>query len=201
MESPDRYRSTLAFVDLLFNILLGFVFLFVVAFVLINPVAKRADVMVPAEYMIIMTWPGHSDNDMDLWVQGPGGDIVGFRSREGGIMHLDRDDLGTRNDKITSQVSGQEQLISLNREVITLRGTVPGDYLVSVHFYMDRDQQYPVPVTVEVVKINPYQMVYNQTQQFFSQGQELAFMQFSVDSSGNFLNVYAGNQVAGALKP
>lgn len=201
MESPERYRSTLAFVDLLFNILLGFVFLFIVAFILINPVAKHADIIVPAEYMIVMTWPAHSDNDLDLWVRDPQGNRVGYRSREGGVMHLDRDDLGSRGDRITAPAGTPAHVIALNREVVTLRGTMPGEYVISVHFYMDRDTQYPVPVTVEVIKINPYQIVYNQTQNFTAQGQELPFMQFSVDSDGHYRDVYAGGQLAGALKP
>lgn len=200
MESPERYRSTLAFVDLLFNILLGFVFLFIVAFILINPVAKRADITVPAEYMIVMTWPESSDSDFDLWVRDPVGNRVGFRNRESGVMHLDRDDLGNRNDRIKS-TSNQELLISLNREVITLRGTIPGEYIVSVHFYMDRDKLNSIPVTVEVVKVNPYRIVYKQTESFTAQGQELPYMQFSVDQQNNVYNVFDGGQLAGALQP
>ena len=36
-----QYSSSIAFNDLLFNLLVGFVFLFIVAFILINPPTKR----------------------------------------------------------------------------------------------------------------------------------------------------------------
>ena len=39
--SDPRYRSSFGFIDLLFNMLIGFVFLFMLAFLLINPVAKK----------------------------------------------------------------------------------------------------------------------------------------------------------------
>ena len=39
--SDPRYRSSFGFIDLLFNLLVGFVFLFMLAFMLINPVAKK----------------------------------------------------------------------------------------------------------------------------------------------------------------
>ena len=45
--TPRRHRSygsQVAFIDLLFNTLVGFVFLFVMAFILINPIAKKSNV-------------------------------------------------------------------------------------------------------------------------------------------------------------
>ena len=39
-----KYSSNLAFVDLLFNLILGFVFLFVVSFLLINDPTKKDNV-------------------------------------------------------------------------------------------------------------------------------------------------------------
>ena len=41
--SDPRYRSSFGFIDLLFNMLIGFVFLFMLAFLLINPVKKERD--------------------------------------------------------------------------------------------------------------------------------------------------------------
>ena len=49
-----RYNSNLAFVDLLFNLILGFAFLFIVAFFLINDPTEDKDVEAKVEYMIIM---------------------------------------------------------------------------------------------------------------------------------------------------
>ena len=60
MDSNPKYKSSLAFTDLLFNILIGFAFMFLIAFILINPVEKDADVEVKAEFMVIMTWDDNS---------------------------------------------------------------------------------------------------------------------------------------------
>lgn len=186
MDSPNRYKSTLSFVDLLFNILLGFVFLFLIAFLLINPVAKKGDIIVPAEYMIILTWPDGNQNDMDVWVKDPLNNIVSFRQREAGLMHLDRDDLGTTNDVVV--VNGNVKEFDLNREVITLRGTVPGRYLVTVHFYFER-QPGEVPATIEVVKINPFSIVYKDTKIFTRLGQEQNYYSFAIDNNGDYSGV------------
>ena len=48
--SDPRYRSSFGFIDLLFNLLVGFVFLFMLAFMLINPVAKKETIKPKAEY-------------------------------------------------------------------------------------------------------------------------------------------------------
>ena len=50
--SDPRYRSSFGFIDLLFNMLIGFVFLFMLAFLLINPVAKKETIKPKAEYFI-----------------------------------------------------------------------------------------------------------------------------------------------------
>ena len=91
MYSKDRYKSTIAFVDLLFNILVGFVFLFLVAFLMINPVAKKADIEKKAEFLITLSWPNDSPQDIDLWVMDPHKNKVGFASKEKGLVHLERE--------------------------------------------------------------------------------------------------------------
>ncbi len=101
-----RNRSELGFTDLLFNALLGFVVMFVIAFLLINPVAETGAVDNKAEFLITLTWPDGRREDIDLYVADPDGRLVWFRSREAGLMHLDRDDLGLGNDVI--EVAGKK---------------------------------------------------------------------------------------------
>ena len=52
-----QFRSTDPFIDLLFNALLGFTFLFLVAVMFINPEARKGRVDLKAEYIISVTWP------------------------------------------------------------------------------------------------------------------------------------------------
>ncbi len=48
-------------------------------------------------------------------------------------MHLDRDDLGERNDAI--EVAGRRVLNPLNQEIVSIRGILPGEYVVNLHLY------------------------------------------------------------------
>ena len=156
MALNEKYGSNLAFIDLLFNVLVGFVFLFVVAFILINPIAKRADVVTPAEFLITMSWPDEDQNDVDLWVRDPVQNYIGFRSKDVGVTNLDRDDLGALNDRV-SIAPGKDVTVNVNREVTSIRGILPGEYVVSIHLYNGtRLTDAGVPVTVEIQKINPY---------------------------------------------
>ena len=56
--------------DLLFNVLVGFVLLFILAFMLINPITKKAEIPKKAEIMVMLEWEDKSKDDIDLWVVG-----------------------------------------------------------------------------------------------------------------------------------
>jgi len=96
----DRYKTSIAFIDLLFNITIGLTMLFIIAFLLINPVAKKGNVIVNAEFIITLSWPNDSQDDIDLYLKDPAGNIVYFKQKDIGLTNLDRDDLGTSNDTI-----------------------------------------------------------------------------------------------------
>lgn len=181
-----RYHTNLPFLDLLFNVLIGFVFLFIVSFLLINPVAKRADIEVKAEFLITVFWPDNLEDDVDIYVEDPAGNLVWFKSREPGLMHLDRDDLGKRNDEVVTAAG--TILFPENREIVTLRGIVPGEYTVNVHCYFKVGSD-PVPVTVQIDKINPYSVVIRETIDLVNKGEEVTVTRFSVNSNGEVTNV------------
>ena len=67
----EKYKSTIGFTDLLFNILVGFAFLFIIAFLLIKPEAKKKDFDRNAEFVIIMEWDKEAKGDIDLYVEDP----------------------------------------------------------------------------------------------------------------------------------
>tara|TARA_B100001013_G_scaffold169904_1_gene101878 strand:+ start:259 stop:855 length:597 start_codon:yes stop_codon:yes gene_type:complete len=181
-----RYHTNLPFLDLLFNILIGFVFLFIVSFLLINPIAKRADIEVKAEFLITVFWPDNLEDDVDIYVEDPAGNLVWFKSREPGLMHLDRDDLGKRNDEVVTAAG--TILFPENREIVTLRGIVPGEYVVNVHCYFKVAVD-PVPVTVQIDKINPYSVVLRETVDLANKGEEITVTRFSVNSKGEVTNI------------
>jgi hypothetical protein len=185
MDSADKYKSTVAFIDILFNILIGFVFLFLIAFLLINPITKKNDIISPAEFLIVLNWPANLDDDVDLWLRGPNGETVGFRSKEVGIFHLERDDLGLANDKVIH--SGNEIAVKKNQETIAIRGIYPGEYMISVMYYATYDTKTPkktIPVNVELIKINPYSIAFTQNKTLTEVGQTINFYSFRVDERG-----------------
>lgn len=170
------------FTDLLFNALLGFTYLFLIAIMFMNPVAKKGIIDPKAEYIITVTWPDNNPDDVDTWVEDPNGNVVWFRNREAGLIHLDRDDRGTINDTIT--INGEEIQNPLNQEVITIRGVVPGEYVVNVHYYAT-ETGLPVRATVKVSKVNPaLEIVYYGETLLEQKGEEKTAVRFVIDKSG-----------------
>ena len=147
-----RHDDIDPFSDLLFNTLIGVVLMFVLAYISINPKAKTGVIDAKAEFMITATWPDNNPNDVDTWVEDPRGEKVWFRSREVGMMHLDRDDRGLANDVIV--VNGTQVTNPLNQEVVTIRGIEPGEFTVNLSYY-DSQNGEPVEATVSVIKVNP----------------------------------------------
>lgn len=149
---PRRYGFTDPFTDLLFNALLAFTFLFMVAILYMNPIAKRGTVTLKAEFIITLTWPDNRPDDLDLWVEDPLGEIVSYLRRDAGWLHLDRDDRGELNDTI--EINGRQVVHPINQEVVTLRGIISGEYVVNVYYYESVTGS-PVTATVQVDKVNP----------------------------------------------
>jgi len=122
----EKYKSTIGFIDLLFNILVGFAFLFIVAFILIKPESKKKDFERRAEFVIVMEWDNEAPDDIDLYVEDPLDGLVSYRNPRVNFSHLDKDALGSRNDTTVLR-DGTIRTIPINREVITVRGNIPGE--------------------------------------------------------------------------
>ena len=126
-------------------------------------------------------------NDIDAWSQDPGGNLVWFRAREAGLMHLDRDDRGLANDSIV--VNGKAIVNPLNQEVITLRGIATGEYTVNAHYYDSKDGK-PVEVTVSVIKVNPRaEVIYYGSLVLARKGDEGTAVRFTVLPDGSVANI------------
>ena len=186
MRIKDRLRSD-PFTDLLFNALLGFTFLFLVAIMFMNPEAKTGIIDPKAEYILTITWEDNSPDDVDVWVEDPEGQIVWFRTPEAGLLHLDRDDRGLVNDTIT--INGEEVQNPLNQEVVTLRGVVQGEYVVNLHYYASETGN-PVDVNVRLAKVNPkLEIVYYGTVNMEKRGDEKTAVRFSIGRDGNIYGI------------
>lgn len=185
---PVRDTEADPFYDMLFNMLIAFVFCFVIAILAFNPQARKAgDVPAKAEFMVTVSWPDDNPNDVDTWVMEPGGKTLWFRLRDAGLLHLDRDDRGAKNSSVL--VNGANYTSAIRQEIVTLRGIVPGEYVVNAHYYDSADQQ-PVDVTVTVVKVNPQaEIVFTGTQQIPRKGDERTLVRFTLDDVGRVLSL------------
>ena len=181
--------------------------LFIIAFLLISPITKDKQIEQKAEYIITVTWPKEHWDDVDTWLQDPDGKILSFRAKEIGLMHLDRDDLGRANDSIYVKGVGNVTY-PYNREIATIRGIMPGEYVLNVHMYrktvtIPNDEggealspgasainpnggmSMPVPVTIVVEKINPtVRMIYTTIIILERQWQEETVIRFTLDRDG-----------------
>ena len=198
MDSP-RFKSTIGFIDLLFNILLGFAFLFIIAFLLIKPEAKKEDFNRRAEFVVVMEWDNDANGDIDLYVEDPTGKQVSFRYHNHNYMHLDKDDLGSMNDTVVN-ADGSISTVKINREVVTIRGIIEGEYIINAHYYSLRsyDKINPkkpvVTVRVELHKANPYSIMWVGEKEFNHRGQEETFLRFRLDKDGRILPPFTFEQ-------
>lgn len=187
----SRYSSNLAFIDLLFNMILGFAFLFIVAFLLINDPTETADIEANVEYMITMSWEGDKDIDLDLWVQGPAG-IVGFRDPSQGFLNLDRDDLGHRTDTIYANTEDMK-VVYINQEIVNIRGFQPGEYIINGHYFFTKEKEKMKKETtaeLKIIKLNPFEEVWQGTKKFAFRGQEETFIRFEMMENGRYKNIH-----------
>ena len=188
-----RYSSFDPFTDLLFNILLGFTFLFFITILFINPITKLGNINMKAEYIITVDWKDSLPDDIDLWVKDPNGEIVSYLKKDAGWLHLDRDDRGVVNDKVI--IDGKEVIYPINREVVTLRGIIPGEYVVNLYLY-DHKSNDPVEAKIIIEKVNPsLRLVFIGDVVLKNEDSELTITKFRLDSEGNFKSIYANNEI------
>ena len=211
MDSDSRFKTSIGFIDLLFNILLGFAFLFIIAFLLIKPEQKKADFERRAEFVVVMEWDHDQPDDIDLYVQDPTQSKVHFRLPITNFMYLDKDDLGYANDIVKNNVDGTVSKVNINREVVTIRGIIAGEYVINAHYYSSRewtrlgqlayefndietkkvkDKVQPLTVKIELHKVNPYKIWWVGEKTFTHRGQEETFLRFTIDSEGNQIGAF-----------
>ena len=175
------------FTDLIFNALLIFTFLFLMALLLLNPPAKSGIIDPKAEFLVTVSWPDNDPNDIDVWAAGPAGAQVWFMRPQDGLLHLDRDDRGLAND--TQEIEGKTFVNPLNQEVLTIRGRPPGEYIINLHYYKSENNS-PVPVNVYVAEVNPkLKVLHYSTVNLQNQGDEATAVRFSIDANGTVGNI------------
>jgi hypothetical protein len=182
-----NYHTDLAFLDLLFNTLLCFAALFALSFILVNPSKQNKNVEAKADFIITVTWPADMDDDVDTYVEDPAGNLVAFMRREQGLMHLDRDDVGFRSDRIETAAGIVE--FKENRELVTLRGTLAGEYVVNVHMYTKRSGEGPTPVAIRLEKLTPFKIAAVRELTLMANSDEKTAFRFVLNDKGEVVDV------------
>src|SRR6185312_13048803 len=195
----SKFGSMLAFLDILFNMFMGAMFLFILSYVQIKPddAPNHPTVEYRAEYIISMTWPDDSFDDVDLWVMLPSEKKVYFRAKDvDGYATLDRDDRGAATDAYNE--NGVPKILEYNKEIVTFRSKVAGHYVVNVHVWKTNDtfadfksdRRLPYKVRVILTKLNP-KLEEVITAEFIMeyQGQQKTAFTFDIDEQGNIINI------------
>lgn len=167
------------FTDLLFNALLGFAFMFAIAFMLINSSEEEGNINTKAEVLISVQWPNEHPDDVDAVVEDPQGKLVWYHNRDSGLMHLDRDDRGNLADNIN--IKGDIVSSPINQETVTVRGLQSGEYVINLLHYKSNFKE-PLPVTVKVEKLNPtVELIYYGQHFLNGVGDEITALRFLVN--------------------
>jgi len=180
-----KYSSNLAFVDLLFNLLVGFTSLFIIAFLMINPVARDGEVTPPVKMFVEIEWDKDAHTDIDLFVRGPDGVTVFYGKRDGAYMTLQRDDLGASND--TYLINGEVVVIKRNYEIINFTELPPGEYVIAVFYFSGMGE--PLDIKARVRSISPFKSVYDGEVIGLTPRNERTVLSFVVNSEGKITDL------------
>lgn len=183
----SRHSSTIGFLDLLFNVLLGFTILLIILLAIIKVETSKPAVEDKNEFVIRLQWNSATNDDVDLWVLTPNGNAVGFRAKEHDGVFLTRDDLGAANDVI-KQADGTVTFNPLNEEIINIRKFVPGRYIVAAHFYRsDPERAEPISIKSTLLKVNPFEEYKPVEHQFSTAGEEKTLFIFTIMEDGSIV--------------
>lgn len=136
----DEDGGGTVFRDVILLALAGFVVILFIVLGHINPPTVEAsleEIESPGSVVVEATWQPGLDADVDLWVKAPGDMPVGYSNKGGIYFNLLRDDLGKKADST-----------DINYEVSFTRGMPDGEYIVNLHMYSNRTNNWPIIVDV-----------------------------------------------------
>jgi hypothetical protein len=174
--------SGTVFRDTIMLALAGFVAIVILVLPFINPEAKQSEDgdRAPGNVVIEIQWPDGLDADVDLWVQAPNDNPVGYSNKGGDFFNLLRDDLGKISD-----------VTDLNYEIAYSRGIPAGEYAVNIHMYRGGSATYPVPVKVIAsVKSSPEEstrQLLTTTVMLHKENEEITAFRFKLDAEANLV--------------
>jgi hypothetical protein len=181
-----------AMVDIMTNLSMYWMicFLVVMAFVSFQKkIEQDRKIVVKADYMITVEWPENINVDVDTYVEDPAHNIAWFGKKDAGLMHLDRDDIGDSSDQYIT-VDGERKIFKENKETLTIRGFLPGEYIFNVQLYAKKLHLGDTPVQVRIEQLNPsVRTVFEDKLILSAEKDEKHVCRFTLDRAGNVAEI------------
>jgi len=173
--------SGTVFRDVILLALIGFVAMVIMLLPHIKTTTEEAqDHKAPGNVIVEMHWPTDLPYDVDLWVQAPGQQPVGFWNQGGRVFNLLRDDLGGEGDATKE-----------NYEISYSRGISAGEYVVNVHMYGHLPSGITIPVTIVVSvrqKFDSTRQILKTVVQLYKRNQEETAYSFRLTKEGDLID-------------
>ena len=185
-EGRQRHerRWPIPYLDLSNTLFFFFVALFAIALLAISDADARKKIDTMSKLLVTLTWRDGSANDVDLSLKVPNSEVVWFRKRQAAFASLDHDNLGMGNTNVLDG-EGNPVVATGRDEVIYIRQTMPGTYVVNVNLYSQYGNE-PEPVTVTLASVEPsYRQVITRKLTLTDKHEEHTAFRFTVDEHGN----------------
>ena len=180
LDSFDGDSSDTVFRDVILLALSGFVAVVLILLPHLHPPLEAKEAPPPGNVVVEINWPSKIDADVDLWVEAPGDQPVGYSNKGGKVFNLLRDDLGQFRD-----------LTDVNYEVAYSRGVVEGEYTINLHLYRNKSAILPVPVTMvaSVKRTNAANLkrLTSAKVELAYTGEEVTVVRFSLNKTGEIV--------------
>ena len=83
-------------------------------------------------------------------------------------------------------IDGEDIIYPINREVVTLRGIIPGEYILNLYLY-EHKSIHPIDVKVIIEKVNPtLKLVYANNITLEKKDSEVTVTRFFLDAQGEY---------------
>lgn len=177
-------RWPIPYLDLSNTLFFFFVALFAIALLAISDADEKKKIDTTSRLLVTLTWRDGSANDVDLAMKVPNDEVVWFRKRQAAFASLDHDNLGMGNTTVLDS-EGAPVVAPGRDEVIYIRQTMPGTYVVNVNLYGQYGNE-AEPVTVTLASVEPtYRQVVTRQLTLTEKHEEHTAFRFTVDDKGN----------------
>lgn len=136
-----------------------------------------------------IAWTPKSNDDIDLYVRDPSGDVCFFGAPNVGLMHLEQDDLGYAITGTQTLPDGKTVHSTFNGERTVLTGIVPGQYVVNVHVYRKVDRGADTVIVQLWLLQGSDKILLTKNVVLHKEGDEITVWRFTLSADGHVSNV------------